>query len=78
MTPMSNSVAPHEVNNSIVCEAIGCYSKATNKITLSVGYKGTISLFLCTNCKSKLSLGQTAEGEILQQENAVNEGEDDA
>jgi hypothetical protein len=71
---MSNNTRLPDANNGIVCEAIGCYSKATDRIVLNIGSEITISLFLCTNCKSKLRLGETAENEILEQRNLVNEG----
>ena len=55
MPSMSNNIrsSSSEVNNNTVCEALGCYSKATNKIAVKVGSKGTIFLFLCDNCKTK-------------------------
>jgi hypothetical protein len=42
-----------EINNHIVCEAVGCYSIATNKISVKVGSRGTIFLFVCNECKPK-------------------------
>ena len=55
MPAVSNNIrSSSEVNNNnTVCEALGCYSKATNKIPVEVGSKGTIILFLCDNCKPK-------------------------
>jgi hypothetical protein len=41
-----------EVNN-IICEAAGCFEKATNVIPVRVGQKGSIVLYLCQNCQSK-------------------------
>jgi hypothetical protein len=56
MPSMSNNIRSSEVNNdNTVCEALGCYSKAINKIAAKVGSKGTIFLFLCDNCKTKFS-----------------------
>jgi hypothetical protein len=52
---MSNNIVQSDLNNDIVCEAIDCSSKATKMLTLKVGSKGTISLFLCENCKSLFS-----------------------
>lgn len=46
----SNSIISPDVNNDSVCEALGCSYKATDKITVKIGTKGTISLFLCRNC----------------------------
>jgi hypothetical protein len=51
---MSDNLTLPDHNNSTVCEAIGCYSIATNTIALSVGPKRTISLLVCSNCKAKL------------------------
>jgi hypothetical protein len=54
MSPVSNNIrSSSEVNNNIICEALGCYSKANNKIAVEVGSKGTIFLCLCDNCKPK-------------------------
>ena len=49
---MSNNTMSSEVNNSI-CEAIGCFAKAKFKVPINVGTKGTISLFLCEDCKPR-------------------------
>lgn len=43
---MRDNLTSSEVNNSIVCETIGCYSKVIGKITLKVGPTQTIFLFL--------------------------------
>ena len=51
---MNNSITSSEIQNGVICEAMGCYSKATNKIAVEVAPKGkTIFLFLCKNCKPK-------------------------
>jgi hypothetical protein len=60
-TPMSSNITSSEVNAGIACEAIGCYSKATNMITLNVGSKRTISLLLCSNCRPKLCLDEAVK-----------------
>ena len=39
--------------NNVICEAVGCFSKAAIKLAARVGSAGTISLFLCQECKSK-------------------------
>ena len=36
-----------------ICEASGCFAKATDKITVKVGTLGVISLLLCNDCVSK-------------------------
>jgi hypothetical protein len=56
----SKSIADRN-RHSITCEAVNCYSKADTEVYLKVGTKGMISLFLCTNCKSKLLLDDTTE-----------------
>jgi hypothetical protein len=55
--PMNNNIRSSEINNPI-CEFVGCYSEATNKIAVKVGSKGTIFLFLCDNCKPKFCTDQ--------------------
>lgn len=39
--------------NDVICEAVGCFSKAAIKLPVRVGTAGTITLFLCEECKSK-------------------------
>jgi len=51
---MSNNIRPSEINNGTICEALGCYAKATNKVAVKVGHTGTILLFLCDSCKLKI------------------------
>jgi uncharacterized protein YlaI len=50
--PMNQEIIELEVNNSI-CEAVGCSNKATVELTVNVGRKRTIQLFLCKDCVSK-------------------------
>lgn len=51
---MSNKTMSSNVNNGI-CEAVGCFAKAKFKVPINVGTKGTISLFLCENCRPRFS-----------------------
>jgi hypothetical protein len=51
---MSHSTLSSEVNNSI-CEAYGCYAKATTEISVNVGELGTISLLLCKDCVNRFT-----------------------
>ena len=37
----------------VTCEAVGCYSKATDRIIVKVGNLGAITLLLCSNCVTK-------------------------
>ena len=39
--------------NNLICEATGCFEKATNNITIKVGSLGIITLLLCSNCVPK-------------------------
>jgi hypothetical protein len=41
-----------EVNKNI-CEAVGCFAKATTTIEVKVGQEGLISLSLCEDCIKK-------------------------
>jgi hypothetical protein len=50
-----------ETNNHI-CEAVGCHSRATNKVVVNAGPNETIFLFLCDNCKPKFCADQTDLG----------------
>ncbi len=50
---MNDSNLIPETNNSVICEAVGCYAKATTKVAARLGSEGTIVLFLCDTCKPK-------------------------
>jgi hypothetical protein len=39
--------------NNLICEAVGCSARATEKIAVKVGTLGVISLLLCNDCVSK-------------------------
>ncbi|HEY7571453.1 MAG TPA: hypothetical protein VH796_08790 [Nitrososphaeraceae archaeon] len=49
---MNTEVLDLQINN-FVCEATGCFEKATDKIVVKVGSLGAISLLLCRNCVAK-------------------------
>jgi hypothetical protein len=49
---MSQQMIEEDVNNGI-CEAVGCFEKATNKINVKVGQEGVILLHLCEGCVNK-------------------------
>ena len=36
-----------------ICEATGCFEKATDKLLVKVGSLGVIPLLLCSNCVPK-------------------------
>ena len=39
--------------NKNICEAVGCFAKATDKIALEGGTFGIISVLVCRNCIGK-------------------------
>jgi hypothetical protein len=39
--------------NKNICEAVGCFAKATDKIALEGGTRGIISVLVCKNCIRK-------------------------
>jgi hypothetical protein len=47
-------VIPAQANKEI-CEAVGCFAEATEKIEVKVGEKGTVCLYLCNNCVGKFA-----------------------
>lgn len=51
--PIRNKSDTRLNTNSVICEAAGCFSKAAIKLPVRVGTAGTITLFLCEECKSK-------------------------
>jgi hypothetical protein len=58
--------------NKNICQAVGCFAKATDKIALKGGTFGIISVLVCRNCIEnsktmvfkKLSLRVYAEKEV--------------
>jgi hypothetical protein len=38
---------------NVICEAVGCCAKATDKIEVKAGTQTVISLLLCTDCVAK-------------------------
>lgn len=36
--------------NKIICEAVGCYARATEKIQVKAGPQTVVSIFLCKDC----------------------------
>jgi hypothetical protein len=49
---MNKEVLGFQINNGI-CEASGCFKKATTKTKVKVGQLGSISLDVCANCVRK-------------------------
>ena len=49
---MSTFSSDAELYN-VICEAVGCCAKATDKIEVRAGPQKVISLLLCTDCVSK-------------------------
>ena len=52
---MSQDIVVSERTNKEICEAVGCFAQATEKIEVKVGDKGTICLYLCGNCVCKFA-----------------------
>jgi hypothetical protein len=48
---MDNYTYDLEINN--LCDAAGCYARATNEIKVKAGPQKVISLLLCNDCVSK-------------------------
>ena len=51
---MSENTISSEIYN-VICEAYGCYAKATTEISVKVGQQGTISLLLCKECINRFT-----------------------
>jgi hypothetical protein len=51
---MPKNINQFNLNNSI-CEAVGCFEKATAKIDVKAGKFGQISLVLCKKCFPKFT-----------------------
>ena len=63
---MSKEVFDLQVYNSI-CEAVGCFAKATAKINVKAGQLGTIPLDLCIECVKKFDQN-TGEADLKQKD----------
>jgi hypothetical protein len=52
-------VRPYDTNtislHKTMCEALGCKAKASSKVSVGVGDKGHIDLFLCEKCRPRFS-----------------------
>lgn len=55
-----------EVNN-LICEAVGCVARATDKIRVKAGAQKAISLLLCNECISKFQTSIEARDESSYQ-----------
>jgi hypothetical protein len=42
-----------EIDDEVVCEVVGCQSKAKVEVRLKFGAKRILPLFFCDNCKRK-------------------------
>ena len=49
---MDNEYSDIDTNKNI-CQAVGCFAKATDKIALEGGTYGVISVMVCRNCIGK-------------------------
>ena len=50
--PMANNTISSNANKDL-CEAYGCFSRATSTCVVKVGERGTVSLNLCNVCVKK-------------------------
>ena len=50
---MSNNIISSEIQNGVTCEAIGCYSKATNKVAVEVAPEGKLSFYFFATIVSR-------------------------
>jgi transcription elongation factor Elf1 len=49
----SYDAAKQDING--ICECVGCNANATSRVSVKVGDKGQITLFLCEKCKQRFS-----------------------
>jgi hypothetical protein len=53
MMPTSHNQTLDLVSNNSICEAVGCFRKATNGVKVKVGQGKKIMLNLCKDCVKK-------------------------
>jgi hypothetical protein len=53
MMPTCHDQTLDPVSNNSICEAVGCFEKATSQIVVKVGERREIELNLCKNCIDK-------------------------
>jgi len=58
---------------NIICEAVGCFARATTKINVKVGHLGTIPLDLCTDCVKKFDLNKNVLEQVEEPFSNTNE-----
>ena len=56
---MSQESVDPTLNSNNVCEAAGCFAKATVMIEVKVGDRGIIPLSLCSKCVGKFEEADT-------------------
>jgi hypothetical protein len=61
---MDNKLLDCQVNN--ICEAVGCFKKATIKINVKAGQLGSFPLDLCIECVKKFRQDIPREEELKQ------------
>jgi hypothetical protein len=66
---MDKEIMCFQINKGI-CEAYGCFERATTQINVKVGHLGIILLDLCTDCVKKFD-----ENTPRKQKIVTNEGE---
>jgi hypothetical protein len=53
MIPIRHDQTLDLVSNDSICEAVGCFEKATSQIVVKVGEQREIPLNLCKDCIEK-------------------------
>ncbi len=61
LTHPNNTSEVQLEHNEVVCEAIGCYAKATTTVAIRVGTKGSIFLNLCANCRPRFFVSSNSQ-----------------
>jgi hypothetical protein len=67
LAPMNKEYNDTDINKNI-CEAVGCFAKATDKIALEGGTYGVISVLVCRNCIRKF------RDDAVQETNKLSSG----
>lgn len=55
----------NNLNRDIICYAFGCQDKSTEKIKVSAGTFGTITLNLCSKCVNVFQESKVQSGRVV-------------
>jgi hypothetical protein len=75
MTSTCPSQSVDLVFNNSMCEAVGCFEKATIEIAVKVGEHRTINLLLCKNCVPKFEEDNNSHFTISSVDNTLDYNE---